>query len=237
MKLDSVGVMETPSSLMEHTEETADSLLRIAETCISDLTETFFSTPYLFYTENDLHCHFFKILSERLEGSGYGVYKTLDEKLSNLLHKEYPTKKRYRRRPLREHATGARGHFDLCLWNPEEVSNRLFRSRNPDEIDREQQTYFAFEFLLMEGTDGSTLERAITHTLWDMLKLKDNEVEYGYVLLFARDWSFGEDFLENMKKQKIPSNVALVYVESSDGHTFAERLSFSEENILSNYTD
>ena len=63
------------------------------EACISDLTETFLSIPYLFYTENDFHCYFYKLLSKRLEDSGYGLYETLDKKLSNLLHKEYPTKK------------------------------------------------------------------------------------------------------------------------------------------------
>lgn len=216
--------METPSSLMGHTQETADSLLRIVETCINDLTETFFSTPYLFYTENDLHCHFYKLLSERLEDAGYGLYETLDKKFSTLLHKEYPTKKRYSRKLIEEKSNGSRGHFDLCMWNPQEVGKRLFRSGNSKEISNEQQTYFAFELLLVEGTDKSTLKHAINHSLWDMLKLKDNEVSYGYILLFARDWSFREAFLKNINKQKIPSHVALAYVENSDGHTFVERL-------------
>lgn len=201
------------------------TLLKLAETCIDDLTKTFFSTPYLFYTENDLHCYLYKLLSERLEEAGYGLYETLDKKCSNLLHKEYPTKKRYRRKLLVEDPRSrGRGHFDLCIWNPEEVSKRLFRSRNSEEIDREQQTYFAFEFLLVEGTDKSTLEHAIDHTIWDMLKLKDNEVKYGYILLFARDWSFREDFLKKIKEQKIPSNIVLVFVENNNGQNIVERL-------------
>ena len=118
---------------------------------------------------------------------------------------------------MTEDPTGRRGHFDLCIWNPEEASKRLFRSRNSNEIDKEQQTYFAFEFLLAEGKGESSLERAITHTKWDMLKLKDNEVKYGYILLLARDWSFREDFLKKIKEEKIPSNVTLVYVENNYG--------------------
>jgi len=202
--------------------------LKLVETCISGLTETFFLTPYLFYTENDLHCYFYELLSKQLEDSGFGLYKTLDKKLSNLLHKEYPTKKRYRRKLFAEDPIGARGHFDLCIWNPEEVSKRLFRSRNSNEINKEQQTYFAFEFLLVEGTNESTLEHAISHTMWDILKLKENEVKYGYILLFARDWSFREALLKKIKEQKIPSNIALVYVENINGQKFVERLGQNE---------
>lgn len=152
------------------------------------------------------------------------MYETLDKKFSTLLHKEYPTKKRYSRKLIEEKSNGSRGHFDLCIWNPQEVGKRLFRSWNSREISNEQQTYFAFELLLVEGANKSTLKHAINHTLWDMLKLKDNEVRYGYILLFARDWSFREAFLKNINKQKIPSNIALVYVENNDEHTFVERL-------------
>ena len=199
-------------------------MLKLVESCIDDLAETFLSTPYLFYTESDLHCYFYKLLSKRLEDSGHGLYETLDRKLANLLHKEYPTKKRYRQKLLAEDPTGRRGHFDLCLWNPEEVRKRLFRSRNSNEIDKEQQTYFAFEFLLEEGRGKSSLEHAITHTKWDMLKLKNNEVKYGYVLFFTRGWSFREDFLNKIKEEKIPSNIALVCVENNNGQRFVERL-------------
>ncbi len=210
-------------SLTELTKEKVDLLFGHVETCINDLIKTFIATPYLFYTENDLHCYLYKLLSERLENAGYGLYKTLDKKLSTLLHKEYPTKKKYSRDFLIEDPKGGRGHFDLCIWNPETVSERFFRSGRPKEINKEQQTYFAFEFLLVEGTDESTLKRAIDHTSWDMLKLKDNEVEYGFILVFARDWSFREDFLKKIKEQGIQSNIALIYAEASDNQNIVER--------------
>lgn len=211
-------------SLTEPTKEKVDLLFGHVETCINNLIKTFIATPYLFYTENDLHCYLYKLLSERLENAGYGLYKTLDKKLSTLLHKEYPTKKKYSRDFLIEDPKGGRGHFDLCIWNPETVSERFFRSRRPKEISKEQQTYFAIEFLLVEGTDESTLKRAIDHTSWDMLKLKDNEVKSGYILLFAREWGFGEDFLNKIKEQKIPSNITLVFVENNNGQYIVERL-------------
>lgn len=214
--------MKESLSLIELAKEKADPLMKLSETCVYDLIKTFFSNPFLFYTENDLHCYLYKLLFERLEEAGYGLYETLDNKATILLHKEYPTKEKYRK-PEKDPA-GRRGHFDLCLWNPEEVSRRLFRSEKPKAIVKEQQTHFAFEFLLVEGTHSSTLKDAITHTKWDMLKLEDNEVKHGYILRFARDWSFREDFLEKIKRLNIPSNTALVYVENSNGKNIVEIL-------------
>jgi len=59
-----------------------------------------------------------------LEDSGFGLYETLDMKLSGLLHKEYPTKKRYRQKLLEEDATGRRGHFPNISFKFTTVNNR-----------------------------------------------------------------------------------------------------------------
>lgn len=217
--------MTNTLSSRELAKEPLNSLLKVVETSVGSLTGTFFLLPYLFYTENDIHCYLYKLLLEGLEDAGYGLYETLDMKFSILLHKQYPTKKRYRKKILKEDPSSrSRGHLDLCIWNPEEVSKRLFRSKNPEEIEMEQQTFFAFELLLVEGKDKSTLEYAIDHTKWDMLKLKDNEVKYGYILIFARDWSFREAFLKKIRKQKIPSNINLIYVENSHDQKIVEML-------------
>jgi hypothetical protein len=214
--------MKKSLPLIEIAAEETDPLVKLSETCVYDLIRTFLVTPFLFYTENDLHCILYKLLSKRLEETRYGLYETLYKKVSTLLHKEYPTKKRYRK-PVEDPA-GRRRHFDLCIWNPDEVDARPFRSSTPAEIDREQRTYIAFEFLLVEGTGEGTLEKAMKHTQWVLQKLKDNQVEYGYVLLFARDWSFREDFLSQIQEQKIPSNITLLYVEHSNGQNIVERL-------------
>jgi hypothetical protein len=45
---------------------------------------------------------------------------TKDCKSSILLHEEYPTKERYNAKSLKENVPrGSRGHFDICIWNPE----------------------------------------------------------------------------------------------------------------------
>ncbi len=216
--------MKRRLSSVEFVREKEDSLLKLVESSIYDLTKAFFSNPYLFYTENDLHCYLYKLLLKGLEEAGHGLYETVDGKLSILLHKEYPTKERYSRELLKEKSNGSRGHFDLTLWNPENVSKRLFRSRNSKEISNEQQTLFALELLLVEGKHESTLTDAITHTKWDILKLGENEVNHGYILIFARDWSFREDFLKRIKEMKIPSNTSFVYVENGNGQNIFEKI-------------
>lgn len=208
--------------LIETAAEKADPLVKLSETSVYDLIRTFFATPFVFHTETDLHCALYNLLSTRLDETGYGLYETHDKKRSTLLHAEYPTRKRYRK-PA-EDPTGRRRHFDLCIWNPAEVAVRLFRSRNPADIDREQQTYIAFELLLVEGPCESTLKKAMRHVQRDLRKLKDNEVEYGYVLLFARDWNFREDLLGQIRAQKIPSNITMLYVEHRNGQNIVESL-------------
>jgi len=88
-----------------------------------------------------------------------------------LLHKEYPTKERYSRKRLRIEPKGKRGHFDLCIWNPKLVGERLFHAGRTEEIRKEQKTFIAIEFNLVER--NSSLEDAIDHMKWDRLKLSD----------------------------------------------------------------
>ncbi len=214
--------MKKSLRLIEMTAKETDPLVKLADTCVYDLIRTFFATPFLFYTENDLHCFLYKLLSTRLDETGYGLYETHDKKRSTLLHTEYPTKKRHRK-PA-EDPTGQRGHFDLSIWNPDEANARLYRNRNPADIDQEQQTYIAFELLLVEGAGRGTLKKAARHTQWDVLKLKDNEVAYGYVLVFARDWNFRENFLRQIRAQKIPSNITVLYIEHHNGQNIVETL-------------
>lgn len=105
---------------------TKKQLVRITESAIEDLIETFKATPYLFYTENDLHCYLYAQILSKLSIEEW-ICKTADGKESILLHKEYPTKEHYSREALEEGVEkGSRGHFDLTIWNPEKTKERLF---------------------------------------------------------------------------------------------------------------
>jgi hypothetical protein len=227
---------------MSSSDTKEEKMLEAVEDCIRDLTSLFLTTRYLFYRESDLHCYFFKMLLKRLEGPGFKPYETKDNKLTNLIHREYPTKKRYNKEELKEtDDKGARrGHFDVCIWNPEEVNRRLFRNRGSNEIKDQQQTYFAFEFIFTEGKAESTVHEVYEHIRWDVLKLKDNEVKYGYILFFARDWSsasrmYGNELLDRLKKHKKSSNTTLIYVERSNGRKLKERFTLSPSIIRAKF--
>ena len=201
-------------------------LVSIVESSIKSLVDTFLKTPYHFYTESDLHCFLYHQLYRKMKAEGFGTYKTFDRRTSILLHKEYPTKERYSRKRLAINPKGKRGHFDLCVWNPNTIGDRLFRAWRTVDILKEQHTFVAIEFDLVERNNG--FWDAMHHLQWDFMKLADREngVEYGYLLVFVRDWVHRDLFL-----QKIPEYirsddfVAVLFIESSRDKKLAHVLS------------
>jgi hypothetical protein len=121
---------------------------------------------------------------------------------------------------------GSRGHFDLSIWNPAKTEDRLFRVSQSTDFWREQQTFIAIEFDLIEGNDN--LDQAIHHFKWDLLKLRSekNEVEHGYQLVFVRDWIYSEGFLGEVKPLVSEENrVVILYVENTQSKTTVGTLS------------
>jgi hypothetical protein len=143
-----------------------------------------------------------------------------------LLHKEYPTKARYEAKALKEvNSGGARGHFDLCIWNPELAGERVFRAGHSD-FKSEQHTFIAIEIDLIEG--NRTLESVLHHFKWDLLKLTGdkNEVEHGYQLVFARDWTHKDDFVTQARMEAAKAkNTTVLYIESDKDHAHIGTLS------------
>jgi len=199
-------------------------LVNVVESCIDDLVKMFLAAPYWFYTENDLHCYLYNLIHKELASSSYYKCKTLDGKHSILLHKEYPTKERYSQKHLEINPKGKRGHFDLCIWNPELVSQRLFRAKLTKDIKKEQQTFIAIELNLVEA--NASLDQAIHHTKWDLLKLtkQTNEIEHGYALFFVREWVHRHEFLRKLKKAQEQPEAVVLYIENSKDYQTANTL-------------
>ena len=176
---------------------TNKQLVHITESAIDNLITTFKTIPYFFYTENDLHCNLYHEIYSKLPPEKWQC-ETKDKKKSILLHKEYPTKERYSRKRLAVNPKGKRGHFDLCIWNPRTVRDKLFRARRTMDIPREQQTFIVIEFDLIEHIDS--FRNAMHHIQWDFKKLTDeiNKVEYCYLLVFVRDWRHRDLFLQRI---------------------------------------
>lgn len=193
-----------------------EQLVQITESSIDHVITAYSSTPHLFYAENDLHAFLYRDILNRLPMKDLQC-KTVDGKLSLLLHEEYPTKERYRKKQLKENVPkGKRGHFDLCIWNPEKTNGRRFRVTQATKFEEEQQTFTAIEFDLVEHSDS--LEQAVHHLKWDLMKLKStkNEVEYGYSLVFVRHWIHKDEFLKRVETEIARENkVAILYIEKT----------------------
>lgn len=200
-------------------------LVQMTESAIDRLIKTFRANPYFFYTENDLHCHLFNEIFNTLRSRDWQC-KTMDKKTSILLHKEYPTKARYvARTPAEVPSGGARGHFDLCIWNPDRTRDRLFRTLNSNFQD-EQSTFIAIEFDMIEG--NRTLESALHHFERDLLKLRGekNEVDHGYQLVFVRDWLHRDNFTTGAKNEAAKAqNTTVLYIEKDKDSVNAGTLS------------
>ena len=153
-----------------------EKLMRLFENAIKSLVRRFRNHPYVFYTETDMHCY----LYHRLYAGGLlnALYPTVEGYDTILLHKEYPTVARYRRRndgTLEESAQGRRrGAFDISIWDPQFIGEREHR---------EQKVLCAAELALNECSAGNV------HTINDATKLAGpgNEIKYGYLLFFVRD--------------------------------------------------
>ena len=203
-----------------------EQLVQITESSIDSLVTRFKKTSYFFYTENDLHAFLYSDIYNRLP-DGEWLCRTSDNRSSVLLHKEYPTKERYNARALKDSVTkGARGHFDLSIWNPEETSNRVFRVDSFSNFKDEQQTFIAIEFDLIEG--NRTLESALHHFKWDLLKLSgtNNEVEHGFQIVFVRNWVYRNDFLAETRADAAKTgNTIVLYIETNNDTCQAGTLS------------
>ena len=209
-----------------------ERLVMITESSIDHLITAYALTPHLFYAENDLHALLYRGILNRLSMKDWQC-KTVDGKLSLLLHEEYPTKERYSEKQLKENVPkGKRGHFDLCIWNPENTDNRRFRVTQSTRFEEEQQTFIAVEFDLIERNDS--LEQAVHHLKWDLMKLKSpkNEVEYGYSLIFVRHWIHLEEFLKKVEAETERENKVIVLYAEKTRDQKAKIGTLSEKRFL-----
>lgn len=153
-----------------------DLLVPKFEAAIKSLINKFRKYPYAFYTETDMHCYLYhRLYSGGLENA---LYKTLEGHDTILLHKEYPTVARYKRRPdgiiVETNEGKRRGAFDISIWDPRFIGEREHRK---------QKVLCAAELALNQCASDNP------HTLNDATKLAGptNEIKYGYLLFFVRD--------------------------------------------------
>lgn len=162
----------------------SDWIFQEVGSAIKDLVERFFSEPFFFYTEQDMHAYLYHELITGRLGTERAVTSLGDTTV--LVHREYPTLNKY----PSESGKATRGHFDLAVIDPAEASKSHWRRQQP--LYATHKPKVAVEIGLNEiGTTKFNL----AHYNKDFTRLTDpeNSVERGYLLFFVRR----EDFLNN----------------------------------------
>jgi len=145
---------------------------------IKDLVDRFMDMPYFFYSEQDMHAYLYhKLISGRL---GEFLVETSTGDRTVLLHREYPTLNTYGK---------ARGHFDLAVIDPADMSSSHWRTQVREPRYARHRLKVAVEFGL--NAIGTT-KLDLTHFKKDLKRLTDpeNKVERGYLLFFVRRQDF-----------------------------------------------
>jgi len=206
-----------------------NALLSSIELGIKELIDAYKANPYDFYSESDLHSALYHILTTKAVDQPCTTRLGRAKPWSKLLHREYPTKSRYKRNkkgPSLKKQRGIRGHFDLSIWDSRVSHKRQFKAPGGKN---EQRTLAAIEMSLNEH--HSYFE---WHVYWDLLKLSDpkNEVDKGYILFFVRDYpyektGFQEDgFLSKLKDMfGQEKKVHIMYIESKGSDTKIAQIS------------
>lgn len=203
------------------------------ETIHTEITRVIWKTvnkfrenPYYFFTESDIHSYFYYcIYSMKLEF-------IKDNKRIYLVHREYPTNFRYRKKdllndnyvpPSLDKKLGTRGHYDLAVLNPsfvekasscEDIINKnvsLLEKRIKNINEDELLAAIEFKYVI---TGNKNFEKEVSNDLKKLEMAKKHGVEEAYCLVFCNieDCSV----VRNIRKiiEHAPREINAVFVQS-----------------------
>jgi len=192
----------------------------IYRTSIHDTIKTiinqFHRKPYNFFNEHEFHQYCYHAFYRKKEFSRQ--YTTLEGKKTNILHPEYPTLNRFKRKPTSLDPKGVRARYDMAILNPEFIKRTSFekvrcRDIRLFDLPREYKSKnllaaLEFKFIIRHGTQ---YEYEIKY---DHFKLSNaEEVELKYMLVFTNtiegEKKKGECYFESIKGDK---GIKIIYV-------------------------
>jgi len=151
--------------------------LSLIEGCIKTFVEKFLQMPYIFWSESDAKCYLyhFLILTPALQNR----YKTLDGKVTNLIHTEYKSR--------------SGGRFDIAIINPKTIEQRPFNNQN---------LLCGIELGLDCGSDHFALDFARK-----LRKEAENPIDFGYIIHFMRNrLDIWDDTVQDIINNLMPPN-------------------------------
>jgi hypothetical protein len=108
---------------------------------INRLINKFQKNPNIFFTEPDLHSYLYhNLYTTKMEST------TTDDKITNSVHREYPTNFRYSKKTMKENGLrkiGKRGNSDLVILNSDFIKTNSLRSvssRHLPDVEKRSKT-------------------------------------------------------------------------------------------------
>lgn len=151
--------------------------LSFVENCMKSLAENFLQTPYIFWREFDAKSYLYHLLM--LRPTPQKEYKTLDGKITNLIHTEYKSR--------------LGGRFDIAIFNAETVEKHPFN---------DQKLLCGIELGLDRGSDHFAKD-----FLYKFRAEANNPVDFGYLVHLMRDkLSSWDGTLRDIENNLMPSN-------------------------------
>ena len=181
---------------------------------IKTIINQFHRKPDNFFNEHDFHQYFYHAFYKQKEFSMQ--YDTKDGKKTIVLHPEYPTLERFRRKPPMVDENGKRARYDMAILNPEFIKQNEFevvRCRDiskikPDKKSISKNLIAAIEFKFIIDHN----KKYIQEIQFDNLKLANAfEAEEKYLLIFT-NIKENEKELNYFKKLKKDKDIKIYYL-------------------------
>ena len=161
--------------------------IELIHSTIKTIINQFKRKPDNFFNEYDFHQYCFHAFYLQKEFTKQ--YLTKDGKKTNVLHPEYPTLERFKRKPWgRVDPKGVRARYDMVILNPEFIKNNDFetvRCRDIRKISNDTKSKniiaaLEFKFIIKHS------QSYLNEINFDHLKFSNaKEVEHKYMLVFT----------------------------------------------------
>ena len=185
--------------------------IELVHSTIKTIINQFKRKPGNFFNEYDFHQYCFHAFYLQKEFTRQ--YMTKDGKKTNVLHPEYPTLERFKRKPEgRVDPKGVRARYDIVILNPEFIKNNDFetvRCRDIRKISRGNKAKniiaaLEFKFIIKHR------QNYLNEIKFDHLKLaNDKEVEHKYMLVFT---NAVKNKIEYLKGFTFKESIKAVYI-------------------------
>ncbi len=198
---------------------------KIAET-IRTVINQFHRKPHNFFNEHEFHNYCYHVFYSKKEFSRQ--YVTSDGKRTSILHPEYPTLKRFRKKTISVNPKGDRARYDMAILNPDFIEQNTFEKVRNRDISLFTNSDFTspnliaaieFKFII---THGKQSQDGVS---FDILKLRmADEALLKYLLVFSNTQRREIDYFHDLDASL---GIKLAYVcvdEDSGKKRMAEKL-------------